>query len=176
MAQMEFYFNDTERLELFNFIYLKGGEFIPDTFFKTDKPELITNYNEFLSCQQNDSTHFFLIDKVYSLEPLLISKNRFIKEDKYSINQRKGGPYIDFSFYRGYANDSIIKYKSSIVSIYPKFIHYNNHEEFKAPEILKKYYGDIVKYIKSKCKVVKIDKKNYWISEDVLKEIESNKR
>jgi hypothetical protein len=171
---MEFYFNDLDRKELFNFIQLKGGIFIPDIFFDSEEYKTISDYAEFIRFQEKDTGHFFLTDKSFLLEPLVLSKNRFTKELKYSINQRKGGPYIDFSFYRGHANDSIISYKASTIDIYPKFIHYDSYSEFKATNELKDYYNNIVKYIKSRCNVVIKQEKKHWISTQVLEEMKPN--
>jgi hypothetical protein len=175
MPAMKFYFTDEERKELFNFIQLKGGAFVPDLhFYNTDKYYIIANGDEFLShIQQKEITHYFLIDNVFAFEPIVVSINKFRKEPAYSIEQRTGGPYIDLSFYLGHADDATIPYKYSMVDIYSKFIHFNSHDEFKAPDELKKYYNDIVKYIKSKCSVVIKDNKKYWVGHDALKEINS---
>jgi hypothetical protein len=43
--------------------------------------------------------------------------------NKYNINQRKGGPYIDLFFYRGFSEDAVVRYKSSELDIYGKIIH-----------------------------------------------------
>ncbi|WP_139302413.1 hypothetical protein [Mucilaginibacter polytrichastri] len=169
---MEFFFNNDERKELFNFIQLKGGLLIPDVFFKSEEYVPIVDYEEFSRFQRTETTHFFLIADEFVIEPLKVSRNRFVEEPKYAINQRKGGPYIDLSFYRGHANDAKIPYMGSVIDIYSKFIHVGNHEEFKAPDKLRGYFKDIVKYIKSKCVVVEKGGKKYWISTEVLKEID----
>ncbi|WP_162996243.1 hypothetical protein [Mucilaginibacter celer] len=169
---MEFYFNDQDTERLFNFIQQKGGSFIPDIFFDTEMFKTIADSEEFLQYRQTLSTHFFLIAEAYSFENLSLSMNRFIEQPAYAVNQRKGGPYIDFSFYRGFTAESVIPYKRSEIDIYSKFIHVDGNGEFAATENLKRYYNDIVAYIKSCCKAVKKGRKTYWISVDVLREIE----
>jgi hypothetical protein len=168
MPQFDFYFNDEDRKDLFNFIQLKGGKLIPDLLYKSDEYIVISDYDEFLNYIENESTHFLLIDEKFLIEPLLLTKNRFIEETEFGINQRKGGPYIDISFYKGYSDDSIIACKKSVVDIYSKFIYLKNSDEFKATEDLKAYYNEIVSYIKGKCTSVKIDNKKYWISIEQL--------
>ena len=172
---MEFYFNNGERRELFNFIQLKGGKFIPDVFFNSEEYLILSDYNEFSFYQSEKTTHFFLVDNRFLLEPIVTSKNRFMEEPKYSVNQREGGPYIDFSFYRGYAVDALIPYMKSSIDIYPKFIHFNSHDEFKATDELKEYYTGIVNYIKSKCSVVIKGNKKYWVGHNALKEMDLDK-
>jgi hypothetical protein len=97
-----------------------------------------------------------------------MTRNRFIEEPKYAIYQRKGGPYIDASFYLGYADDAILHYKCCIIEHYARFIHSGSSEEFNATEALKSYYSDLVKYIKGKCKLVKKSGKSFWVSKQVL--------
>jgi len=172
MAQMEFYFNDHDRKKLFNFIQLKGGNFIPDVGCKTDNYITISDYEEFLNYQRSKTTHFFLVDAKYSLEPLQINKNKYMDKPMYFIDQRTGGPYIDFSFYRGYSDDAVVPFMKSLIEIYPKFMHFDSNQEFKATTELKEYYNEIVFYIKSKCNSVRMGRKNYWISFEVQKEID----
>ncbi|MFA6246439.1 MAG: hypothetical protein WC615_05825 [Mucilaginibacter sp.] len=171
MAQMEFYFNDDDRKELFNFIQLKGGKFIPDVGYETDNYIIIADCEEFMHYQRSETTHFFLIDAKYSLEPLQINRNKYIDKPAYFIDQRIGGPYIDFSFYRGYSDDAVIPFMKSLIEMYPKFIHFDSSQEFKATIELKGYYNEIMLYIKNKCNLILIGKKKYWISINVQKEI-----
>ena len=168
---MEFYFNDNDRKELFNFIKFKGGRFVPDVLFNSEKYVIISNEEEFDKYQRNETTHFFLLDDKYFIEPLTLSQNKYINEPNFYVNQRKGGPYIDFSFYRGYSDNSPISYNTSMIEIYPKFIHYNNYNEFQATSALQEYYKDLINYIKGKCTIIKKQRKKYWVSIEVLKEI-----
>jgi hypothetical protein len=170
MPQFEFYFSDKEIQELFNFIQLKGGKFVPDVFYDTEAYKLISDYEDFLRYQKDETIHFFLLADEYFFEPLKVSRNRFLEEPSFSINQRKGGPYIDFSFYRGYNTDLKIPYKMSVVDHYSKFIHSDNSDEFETPDELKRFYKDIIKFIKSRCKVRKINAKNYRISAESINE------
>ena len=112
-----------------------------------------------------------MINELYTIEPLVIDLNKYTKEPTYRINQRKGGPYIDISYYRGFANDSNIPYQASYLDYYARFIHFDNYDEFKASAELKEYYNTIAKFIKSKCKVVKKNDKTYLIGLGALEEI-----
>ena len=92
--------------------------------------------------------------------------------EQYTVNQREGGPYIDLMFFRGYPEDAVIHNKVSAIDIYPKFINAGGNMEFEATKELKEYYGDIVKYIKSKCTRIQKNKNKYWIGKEVLKDLE----
>jgi hypothetical protein len=167
---MDFYFNDNEIEELFRYINFKNGQLIPDIVFNSDQYIVLSTYEDFFKCQQTETTHFFLKAESFSIEPLVVTRNQFMKCEKYTLNQREGGPYIDLMFFRGYAEDAIIQYKASNIDIYPKFIHAHGNTEFEATNELKEYYNDIVKYIRSKCKIIKKKNKKYWISKEVLKD------
>lgn len=113
---------------------------------------------------RSQTIHFFLISDSFQIERLLVTENRYIEEgNKYSINQRKGGPYIDLFFYRGFSEDATVKYKRSEIDIYGKFIHVNSCEEFKATEELIAYYKLIENYIRKNSKRIKIGTKKHYI-------------
>lgn len=171
MPQTVFYFNDQDIEDLFNFIQLKGGKFVPDIFFASSEYITIDNVNSFNHYRAKETTHFFITDETYTSKALVISRNRYIEEPKYMINQRKGGPYIDLSFYRGYSDDSTILYKKSYIELYSKFIHSHGDEEFEASNEVKDYYKDLVKYIKSKCKVITKNDKKHLVSTKVITEL-----
>jgi hypothetical protein len=173
MSEFNFYFSDKDIEELFNFIQLKGGVFVPDVFFEEENHKSIYDYDEFFNYQRSQTVHFFLLAEVYSFEPLKVTKNRFTKDAQYNVNQRKGGPYIDFSFYRGYSIDAIIPYKMSTIEMYSRFIHIDSTDEFAVSKELKLYYYDTVQFIKSRCKLLKKGSKKYWISLKVFDELKA---
>lgn len=173
MAQIRFYFNSEEWRELFEYLQMTGSRIIPDLLYDAEQYHVIKDFDEFIDYQKNKTTHFFFINDVFTFEPLVVSLNRYTKEPKYGIDQRTGGPYIDISYYRGFANDAVIPYRYSNLEYYPRFIHFNNYEEFKASDELKQYYLNLVKFIKKKCRVVKKGDRKYLIGHKVLDEIES---
>lgn len=171
MADFNFYINDNERAELISFIISMGGKIIPDLRYPTNDYLICFSTDDYLKVLENGDCKFFVLDDRFSSEPIINSKNRFSKEPFYSIEQRKGGPYIDLIFYLGSSQDAAIPYKRSYISYYEKFIHYDSSTEFKAPDSLKAYYRIIIQFIKSKCKAIKKGGKTFWLSEKVIKEI-----
>jgi len=120
-------------------------------------------YNYIMQCFQ---TELFILDQHV--------EKKGQHEGKYYINQRSGGPYIRFSFYRGYADDAPIKYKSTLFFHYARYIHYNDfetYEEFPATEELKAYYKMIIKFLKSKCRQITTKNgRKFWISKTLKEE------
>lgn len=173
MAHTKFYFDKNEWQELFEYLQRTESKLIPDIFYEEQKSHIISNFDEFIKCQKQETTHFFLINEAFTLEPLMVDLNEYTKEPKYKVRQRKGGPYIDISYYRGFAEDAIIPYKATSIQYYPNFIHFDSYNEFKASNELKEYYLNLVKFIKKRCKIVSKNNMKYLIGYGVFKEIEA---
>ena len=171
MAEFNFYITDKEREELIGFILYNGSILIPDNDYSSSKYDEIKTLEEYIKRAGSGEHKYFIVDNKFTFEPIIISKNRFSEKPLYSIYQRKGGPYIDLSFYLGYAEDATIPYKSCWLAHYALYIHYKSYEEFKAPEELKVYFKTLVKFIKAKCRSIKRNGRTYWVSKEVLKEI-----
>lgn len=171
MADFNFYFNNKERIELIDYILSKESKIIPDLEYTTKNFKVIQSLDDFIIGQKTDEHKYFIIDDSFTFEPIINNPNRFSKTPLYSIYQRKGGPYIDLSFYTDYTDDDTIPYKRSWLDHYARYIHYNSYEEFEAPKELKIYFENLITYIKTKCKTIKKNGKKYWISYAVLDEI-----
>ncbi|TFF33559.1 hypothetical protein [Mucilaginibacter psychrotolerans] len=172
MADFEFHINKQEWEALFDYLQANNYRIIPDMFYPTKQFNIITGWDDFTEHHERNATHFFIINDFFSLEPIVVSRNKYAEEPIYQVNQRKGGPYLDISYYRGFANNAIIPCISTDLSYYPRFIHFNNYHEFKASDELKDSYNKIVKFIKARCKVVRKNNKKYFIGYGALKELE----
>lgn len=176
---MKFYFNDNEVKDLFAFLTSIEGKLIPDLLYEDYNYRILRSYEDFDSILRYQTIHFFLISDSFQIERLLVTENRYIKEgNKYAINQRKGGPYIDLFFYRGFSEDATVKYKLSEIDIYSKFIHLDSYQEFEATEELIVYYKLIVDYIRKRSRRIKIGAKKHYIGLELLNDkefLEQNK-
>lgn len=172
MPQFEFYINDNEREEIIKHILLKKTEIIIDKLYPSKNYETLKTANDLIYNLNKEHVRYFLIDESYRIENLDFLDIDFDDNIKYKISQRVGGPYIDLVFYLGHTDDATIKYKSSVVDHYARFVHYNNCVEFKASTELKVYYKELVNFIKSKCTAIKKNNKTYWISKEILNELE----
>jgi hypothetical protein len=56
--------------------------------------------------QRNETTLFFSKYKIFFRT--FTDKKKYIDKPTYFIDQRTGGPHIDFSFYHGYSDDAVI--------------------------------------------------------------------
>ena len=98
---------------------------------------------------------------------LVITKNRFSEKPIYHVVQRVGGPYIDLALYRGWADDATVKMKSTDVGHYARFLDKDDFSiEYKASEELKDFYKGMLKFLRSLCKKVNINEKNYYIDKN----------
>ncbi len=174
MAESNFYINDNERGDLFDFLFTNEIWLCPSKKYKSSNFEQIEDRKQFLKSIDEETVRFHCISKHFSLYPLYVEKNEYSKdENSYYIKDKYGGPYFDISFYRGFAEDSNIKYKRTSLFHYPKYIKLQEeYQEFKVNEELKRFFGIVIKFLKSKCKKVKIKDKFYWVSLEVCKEIQ----
>jgi hypothetical protein len=173
MPEMRFYITDDERRELYDYVTANEGFFI--LHYTYYKPELdcVETECELIELIQNKTSSFFIVSTRFQIEPIPIVKNEyFMEEDRFSLLQRKGGPYIHIDFHRGFADDAPIKYKSTTFFYYTRYLHFDSYvDEFPASEELKKYFKMMVKFLKSKCRrVTAKDGKKYWVSKTLSEE------
>ncbi len=177
MAEVNFYLNDNERMELFDFLSKKEAFLVPDIKYLSEEYCFVRDSNEFINMIESDTVGFYIESSKFSLYPLYLKQNRFINEPAFFVAHKYGGQYIDLALYRGYADDAKVKYKCTWLSIYPKFIKLQEeYEEFKATEESKEFYNLIIKFIKSISKQITIDGKKYWIGKKAIEEMESDGR
>lgn len=173
MADAYFYINDKEREDLFD--YLKDQEIflVPDKRYKEPNFDIVQTKQDFIKIIQLETVGFFAISKKFSTYSLYLDHNEFIKEEQaYFVKKKYGGPYFDIGLYRGFADDSPVKFKCTWLSYYPRFIKLQEeYEEFKVTDELLAYFKKTVSFLKSKCKKVNIEGKTYWISKEVCKEL-----
>ena len=168
MPEKSFYISDEERVKLYEYITSIDGKFIADRPRNASDTEYVRDSKEFLHLIENECVGFFIRSPSFTTQPLLLEQNRYLSEPSFSVSQRYGGPYIALSLYRGFAKDQPVKYKRMDIFYYPKYISfYDFFEEIPASDNLKQYYKNIIDYLKSRCKAIRIDSKKYLISGDL---------
>ncbi len=173
MANMHFYINDLEREDLFNYLKALEVNLIPDKKYSSPNFEIVGSSKEFIHRIQNETVRFFALSNHFSIYSLYLERNKYVQNDvAYFVKQKYGGPYFEIGLYRGYADESPIKYKSIWLSHLPRFIRLQeDYEEFKVTDELKEYFKKTLRFLQSKCQRVKINGKQYWVSKEVCKEL-----
>jgi hypothetical protein len=174
MPEMNFYITDDERIELFDYVTDNDGVFVPQLHYSKPETIRIQSKAELIKYISEQKVGFYVISSRFQTEPLTFDRLGEKKDDKYYIMQRRGGPYIHFLFYCGYADDTPIKCKCTQFFHYPRYIHHDDfetYEQFPATEELKAYYKMIVKFLKSKCRQITTkDGYKYWVSKTLKEE------
>jgi hypothetical protein len=164
MPESSFYIEDNVRRELYQFLKATGSTIIPDLLYPECQYYKIDAEENFIEYIENKTVRFFIMNSVFSFQDLVLERNRFIEKPSFSIVQRKGGPYINLACYRGYADDSILKVKRTDLHYYSKYINSEDYfQEYAVPDTLKKYYQEISKFIRSKCRKIKIGTKSFYL-------------
>lgn len=170
MAESSFYISDMDRKGLCDYLLQMDYHIIPNAQYSTYEFTEVKSSDEFIQIIENQTVSFFITHADSQKEPLVISQNPFMDVPTFAIDQRTGGPYIAISLYRGFSSDSKIKYKSTDIFHYSKYIQFNGSTEFAASEELKFHYKSIIKYLKSRCSRIEKASKYYWVSKLVLEQ------
>ena len=94
MALFNFYINDEERIELINFILIKGTKIIPDVLNEIKEYKTLKNIDDFKKCMKNKDIRYFLLDSSYVTEDLDFLEIIIDNNPRYKISQRVGGPAV----------------------------------------------------------------------------------
>jgi hypothetical protein len=170
MPDLKFYFSQEERIELVRYLLEENFTIVKVKEYLHPKYDTVDSVEAFIDAYSQDEIRFFLLRGDYTFEALEFVQLK--SRPFYFIDQRVGGPYIDLSFYLGFAKDALIKYKSSWISHYPRYIHVGQTEEFEVPIELKTAYTKITKFIKARSSKVLVNGLNFIVSKSVLSELE----
>jgi len=112
MPALRFYITNEEKKELFDFVAVNNGIFVPEILY--DKPELVqVQTSEELVERINikEQTSYFIVSPIFQMEPLVLQQFEEKYErckGKYYIMQRRGVPYISISFNIGFTSNLFI--------------------------------------------------------------------
>ncbi len=174
MPEINYYFNPLEQRQFFEYIFSKGAIMLPDMFY--EKPEIIFIHN----IQEYDSliydaigfpiVHYYIAHSSFTRFPFKFNLIERVEGKVYRILQQYGGPVIDISPSR--VNDSIL-IVSGDIGHYPYiYIKEDYTETDRASEEIKLFYKDLVKYIISNSKPLKIFNTIYRIGIQTIKDLE----
>jgi len=169
MPEVEFYLEESTRLELFHYLKETGSELIVDDYYPNPAYKTVETDEEFLDWMKKIGS-FFITNPKFTKYPLCWGYNEDLKI--YFIWQRKGGPHIHIIFYKGYADDAAIKLPATWLSYYPYYYCCDDLTcTFDAPEGLKEYYKEVTRFLRKKCKRVKVNGRYYYVDRKALKKL-----
>lgn len=171
MAQLDFFLCKDEKLELIEFCLENGCSLVPDFKYGTNIYTTLTSAAEYLD-YYNKSLLFFIIHEDYTLYPLQMRAFEKDGMKKYFIDQRYGGPTIDF-YSPSLAEIEDNRIGPGFVGIYP--FYYHNDEKFIPPPAIKDVYKLISSFIKKRCTRVKLQKRYYWVGNRTIELLRDGK-
>ncbi|MEO5583681.1 MAG: hypothetical protein ABIR66_13405 [Saprospiraceae bacterium] len=119
MPQFDFIINEKERIKVIQFAFKNGCKIVPGGHYQTNTYPEITNISGYeKNCK--DDPLLFLLNEKYSFNPLEFDS--FTKENKktFFLQQRHGGPAIDFfSPIHGERQNKIVG--PGLIAIYPTY-------------------------------------------------------
>ncbi len=170
MAELGFYLTYQDKLNFFNYLLSKKFTLIPDLNYNTKSYHEIDNIKGVKPYLRLHSIIFIKhID--YFISPLEMRKIMKDSKEKYYISQRNGGPTIDFYSTSEITKNDMKSIGPGSLSYYSTFWNTKTMQNEKAPSILKTFYHDMSKFIKSISYNLKLVNRNYWISKNVIEKI-----
>ena len=169
MPEIEFYLEESTRLELFHFLKETGSELIVNDDYPKPEYTTVVTDEEFLYWMK-EIGDFFIVNPKYTMFPVCWAYHKELKI--YYIRAREGGPHIQIIFFEGYADDAAIKLPSTWLSYYPYYYCCDDLTcTFDAPEGLKEYYKEVTRFLRKKCKRVKVNGRYYYVDRKALKKL-----
>jgi hypothetical protein len=165
MAEFDFIMTDDEQCRIFDFVIKHGAKLIPSLWYTEPKYDIINDPDKLLQLRRQMSGPIFIVwDDIFKY-PLEFT--RVTKKDGvfYFLNQKHGGPYLDYLPSRRLERDSGIQLISGFVAYYTKYIVSPLGSTVDIPQSLKKKYREICGQIQSlstKCVTEKI-RRYYWV-------------
>jgi hypothetical protein len=175
MAEIDIYISIEESNNFVEWLFDNKYTLIPDTcqIRKKDIGEKINNFKEFQ--KQNDNWgymnlqygKYFIEHQSFTKLPIVI-KNVFREKENqqtYWIQQREGGPFIDYNIPRIIKKENNRKILiPADLSYYPTYFNQKENRNEKASDVLRKSYNDMSKYLRKNSKKIKLEVRTIYIS------------
>ena len=175
MAQLDFYLDKEDKIDLMSLVFSEGGYIIPDLNYSEPAYQLIKDIEGYKSFV-DDNILFFIIHESYLKEPLTfrcINKNG---HDVYYIPQKSNGPTIDFYSPGLIQKDNTRFIGAGNVSHYSVYFNVANDKNIAVPEELNQFYKKLVKHIKQNSFAIKFSKRTYWIGKNAIDKLRDGYR
>jgi len=157
--QIDFILSEKERINVIQFALKNGCKIIPACHYSSEKYRIITDFDQYLQYSAEEPLLFMVNDK-YSFYPLELDFFQRDGKKIWYINQRQGGPTIDFySPIIGEKTEKIIG--PGFIGIYEYYYHGNN--KITPNSELKNLFKAFKSYIESITKPIVLSKRTYWL-------------
>ena len=171
MPEFDFILNKDEQVEFMQFALSNGCQLIPGIHYDNSNYLVLKTIESFLL--HFESSKFHLINEKYTLFPIEMRSFEKGGERVFYINERYGGPAIDF-----YSPNLIEGEKGLIgpgfIAFYPSY--YTGKAKISAPDDLKSIYKLFVSFIKKRSKKISLTKRTFWIGNNTIELVKSGKR
>lgn len=164
MKQIDFILSELERINFIKYCFEHGCHVVPDLRYDSDEYIVATDINLYYEyCKK--SPLLFITSKKFSVYPLELDYFEDGNKKRYFINQRHGGPTIDFySPIIGEIEDNTVG--PGYIGIFP--FYYRNREKFVPNKGLIDLYKFFTVYLKKTCQNVKLAHRTFWVGNKTI--------
>ena len=171
MAQLDFSIYGSETELLIEFIFSTGSKIVYDLDYDTPQKLRANNLLEFKRINKRSGL-FFIENDLFSNEPLSFKNIQKNGEEKFYIEQRKGGPTLELFLTQPYFKQTIEFIGHGFISYYSYYISsINSKEHLKVSNEQKILFKKITDYLRSRSQMVSGKNRKYFISHSVIEKI-----
>lgn len=170
MAQMDFYLSRQDKIELVEFLFLKGAKLVPSLHYPTEGYIELSTLDEY---EKHVDENILIHITHPSFTTRRLEMDFFEKDGKrvFYICQRYGGPTIDFYSPGKIIENGISFIGPGFISIYP--YSWNGKEKVPASSELKSFYKDTSTFIKNRSTRLKNGRREYQITTGTIQAIQN---
>lgn len=170
MAQVDFFLCKEEKMNFAELLFKFGFWMIPDLHYRDNSYITISTLKEYESYASNNFLLFIVHPETFLYD---LEMNSFEKEGSlyYYIQQRHGGPTIDF-YSPGAIEIRDQKIGPGFLGNYPFFYH--NKEKVYLDQKSIDFFNMLSKFIKQHSNHVKLKKRGFWIGKKTIELCRTN--
>jgi len=148
MADLNFYLNNNEKIELLKQLYDVGCKIVPDLAYEYSECIILNNLEECLRfIDLNDTNLLFVLHSKFSILPFILDPIKKDNKTIYSIRQHYGGPSLSLFFTGIYEKDNTTFLGHGFLSYYSYYYDPINNDKIPIQKDLIKIFKIIKNFI-----------------------------
>jgi len=171
MADLNFYLNNNEKIELLKQLYDVGCKIVPDLAYEYSECIILNNLEECLRfIDLNDTNLLFVLHSKFSILPFILDPIKKDNKTIYSIRQHYGGPSLSLFFTGIYEKDNTTFLGHGFLSYYSYYYDPINNDKIPIQKDLIKIFKIINKWVTKNSVPYKLHSRTYRLGKDAIKQ------
>jgi hypothetical protein len=169
MAQVDFYLEVVDKIDIMSFVFAEGGYAIPAIHYKVPIYSEVRTIEDYLPLVDT-SVLLFIVHDAYFKEPLAWETIDKEGGQYFYLRQRVGGPTIDFYSPGKIEKNGVQFIGQGSMSYYSSYQSPGSNKDIAAPEEQKLLFKKISRRIKNGL-AIKNSKRTYWVGTKAMSNV-----